>query len=371
MKKILLLILLLLPITSYGASFRSAPALFSAGIRDQGTLTSFTIDTALNVAGKSGKTTGIVFNPDRTQTSGNLNWYVYCTASTGSPTNSEAYIYMSATTTTGGNDAQRPATTTGLLYTSSNTDMTGCGTGLWKKYSFTGASLTPGQSYFMMIKNTTATPASNSFAVLVRGAWDSYAFDRGGLYSYSTSDGFTTDPSANSSIIAPMIIEYDNGDVVGNPFTASVAHAANTNSRGVRVSFSEDVYLNGIYPFQSASTVLEDISIYDGSTQIASTTADIWNRNTGVLFMFEPVLLTGGVEYDIVTRLSSNSTTFARYTMGNSPIPSAVESVWTNFKYVDGTAGSLTLYATSTGAMTLLISDNPAISVGKAWGVIE
>ena len=68
MKKLLLLILLLIPITSYGASFRSAPSLFSAGIRDQGTLTSFTIDTALNVAGMSGKTTGIVFNPDRTHT---------------------------------------------------------------------------------------------------------------------------------------------------------------------------------------------------------------------------------------------------------------------------------------------------------------
>lgn len=374
MKKILLIIILLVSfaVISKADTFGPMSGIFNVGISDGGSATSFTVDSKVSV-GVSGASTGLVFYNSQSQTSGTFDVAVYCTASTGTANDTYMLLWNGPT---GAEDDDRPSPSLGNIATSTTVDMSDCGSGKWKQYAFTGVSLNQASTTFAIIVNNTATPASNNFAVLIRGPLDSYNMSTAGqteFKAYSTANGFTTDPTGASSITAPMVVKYGNGTIEGLPIVATVSHASNSNTRGIRLNFDEDIQVSGFY-LQCANSALSSLRIYQGSTVILNYPTSLHNRINSGVARFASTTLSGGLDYDFVCMFTSNTTALTRYTMGNSPIPDMVNSSVTNATYVDGTAGSLTESATSTALFNVNIFTNPAVSGGSStdiWGIMN
>lgn len=374
MKKLLLTIILFLATATnvHADTFGPMVGVNNIGISDGGTITSFTVDSKV-VVGVSGAATGLVFYNSQSQTSGDFEAVVYCTASTGSATSSYMLLWNGPTAA---EDDDRPSASLGNIATSTNVDMSDCGSGKQKSYTFTGVTLNQGSTTFAIIVNNSTTPASNNFAILVRGPIDSYNLSTAGQFefkAYSTTNGFTTDPTGASSITAPMVVKYANQEEEGMPIVATASHANNSNIRGVRLNFDEDVIVNGFY-LPCAGANLSALRIYQGSTVVLNYPTSLHNRINSSVARFASTTLSGGLDYDFVCIFSGNSTAFATYTMGTSPMPATWNAAITNGAYVDGaTAGSLTEFATTTGLYNISIYKNPAISGGSVqeiWGSI-
>ena len=355
-----LAVLLLGPTTAF-AQWGNLPFLFRVGVTDTGSATSFTLDSNFVCCVTNSGDGYVIFFPGRAQTSGTFKIYAQCTSSTGTPDLSSAAIYATAT---GANDPDRADAGSSALYTSSNTDASACGTSKWLTYSFTGVTFTPGAFYVGVVKNDEAVPTSDYFAIQTRGALDgSDLVLPATLRSATTTDGFTTDPTIVSAM-APVVLKYDDGSVLGNPFVATSTPASNTNFRGMRVNFSEDVSVLGFW-YNISSTAINAVKIYQGSTEVASVTTDPFAEQRASAVYFPPTTLTGGLDYDFVVEFATASTAGIVYTMGTSP-PADVAAINPNWSYVNGaTAGSFTETTDAIFFGAIMLADNPAITGGS------
>lgn len=366
MKKLLTLIaiILLIPTSVFGfgsTRFGRMPFLIGIGVLDVGTATSFTIDSAF-VFGTSGDSWGATF-PGKSQSSASLTVYVYCTAVTGTPNSSTAYIYASAS---GANDTDRPDAGSSPIATSGVVDASGCGTAGWLTYTFSSVSLSDSNYYWFVLTNTTGTPASNNFSVQSRGSIDSTNFSVNSLRSTTNADGWTTDGTLIAGS-APIVIKFSDGSIIGMPYVSTTAHANNTNFRGARVNFDESVNIGGFLHNVITST-MNSFKIYQGSTEVYSFTTDPYSEAEANIVLFPSTTLTKGVDYDFVLGFASGSTAGPAYCMGNSA-PADVLAVNTNFTYVEGaTAGSFTESADCVWFGELMINNNPEISTGGGGG---
>jgi len=344
------------------APWGGGPGRFAVGFGDAGTATSTTINTNF-VKDTSGQFIGVHFSSPVSQTSGSLTWYVYCTAQTGTTDLTAAKIYPGPT---GTEDDDRPAVGASELATSGTVDASGCGTAQWLTYSFTGVTLTQGNHYWLGVYNTEADPVNNTVSIMTRGLDDGFltnaTFTTWGVMT--TSDGFATDSVNSATQLSPTVLKFNNGSVFGMPYVAAgAAHANNTNMRGMRVYFTEDVKV-GCVDMQATDTSFNfnTFEIYDGANSIKSITWDRYSEANSGELCFSSVTLTGGVDYDFVVTFSAADNAGTTHTMGNNP-PADVQVIGQNWTYVDGaTAGSLTEATTTAWFGTIILDDNPAIS---------
>jgi hypothetical protein len=379
MKKTLSLLFILsvlvAPHLALSSTFGSMGSMM-VGITDTGTVTQTAVSTAFNFGVAGSTMVGVHFIAERDQTLGSLTMYVYCTAVTGTPSNSIAVLYDTAAQFA--NDVNRPNST--ATATSTNTDMSGCASQQWVTYSFTNVTLISGQSYFIGITNTTATPASNNFSITTRGAIDSALgcastapLCERRFETFTTTDGFTTDPTVTSVGYASFILKYNDGTLVGNPFVvAAQTPANNANMRGFRVTFDEDVNVIGLgLTGLNGDADAKAYAIYNGAVQVASSSLDRYAYSLSSATMFSSaVTLSGGVTYDFVMEgIGGNiATTGGIYAIGNNP-PADVVAVNDKFTYVTGaSAGSLTSTTTAIWAGWVLLDTNPAITGGGGGG---
>jgi hypothetical protein len=276
------------------------------------------------------------------QTTAALTIYAYLSTKTGSPTAVHASVYAGPS---GVMDAQRPDTGAALA-TSAAVDVSAQADDSWTTFSIASISLTAGATYWVVIHNATATPASNYPTYWTRRWNGNSALAR--FAAYTTANGFTSDPtivSAGSEFVACM--KFSDGSFLGNPYVVSTAHASNTNDRGARFVFDADTRVAGIHNstvggLQNAN--LTAVKVYQGATEIASITPDLSQMTNGGPMYFSDVLtFTGGVAYDVVGKYGGNATAGWRVDAGMSPPADVAACMASQVQYVDGaTPGSYT-----------------------------
>lgn len=350
-------------------SYSRSPLAAVVGALDTGTPTSSAnIDTAF-VFETSGDAFAARFVAPESQSAATLTFYAFCTALTGTPTFQvevrEGY--------NGSGDIDRPRTGGSNIGSSSST-VTSPAANTWVSWTVT-CSLTAGDVYWVLVKNTHATPASNHATFQYRGALDSIAsgaivtpqqyFALGGY----TTDGFATDPTVSTASIGTWVIKFSSGALLGMPFVASSAHASNQNSRGVRVQFTEDVVMSGVISGIAASAT--GVSIYQGGSLVVSEAGDSSSASRPV-YRIAPITLTGGTDYDVVITFGVNSTQGTFYTMGQAEgsVPTDVKACMPSFIVgaIDGAGPTFTPDTSQLQLLQLIVDDNPAIAGGSSGG---
>lgn len=308
------------------------------------------------------------------QSNGTLDVYVPLNAAvTGNPSDVRCAIYASAGAA---EDPDRPDAGGSALATSGAVNLTGFAANTWATFALTGVSLTQGATYYLLIDNRTATPASNYpvfrlTGVLNLATWQTTA-GRFWMVVGTSANGITTDPTYVSNPCVAVIAFGDGTTIMGFPAVLASAHASNTNDRGCRVQFSEDVVISGVL-LNSTLTSCNGLKIYaaTGGSALVSVTPDVAQLQNPA-FRFDPLTLTGGVSYDIVFAFSGNSTSVTKYTTGAGTIPDDVAACFPAWYLgaVDGTTpGSYALDATAFVPMALLLDNNPAIAGGSGGGL--
>ena len=303
------------------------------------------------------------------QSAATLTAYFYVVAVTGTP-DFQMGVYNGPVT---GGDLERPeAGGSDLASAPSTLSLSSADDGTWVSATCT-VSLTAGNNYFVILKNTHGTPASNNATFRYRGALDGIGTNGTAVYSSCqtgyTTDGFTTDPTVQASSFGCIIVKFSDGTLLGNPYVSSSAHASNTNSRGIRVQFTEDVVVSGIST-PGLGTTVNGVGVYPtaSGTPIVSASGDATAEEKSGIFRFAPTTLTGGTSYDIVTNFATNSTIGTFYTMGEAEgnVPADVIACRPlgTFGSVDGTVGSMTFNTSQITATALIIDNFPAIASG-------
>jgi hypothetical protein len=346
------------------------------GPNDTGSLSACpAIDSAF-VHNTSGDAFFALITPPVTQ-SGTLTVYVYVTAVTGTPD----FQLEVRDSDTGSGDIDRPLTSGSNLATSPSTlSLTAADANKWKSLTCS-VNMTRSAAYFVILKNTHATPASNYATFAYRGALDGWGnFPGGSAHLASgcpgyTLNGFTSDPTMNpASTMGPLVMKFSDGSLIGMPYVSSAAHASNANSRGNRFTFTEDVVVSGIISTMGTSGVITGGAIYDTSgTLIASAVADTYMKQRSLLTRFAPVTLVGGTAYDVVNTVSSATGLGTFYTMGEAEgsLPADVIACRAaSIAAVTGTPGSMTVDTSRVMTIGLIVDDMPAIAGGGSTVIV-
>ncbi|MDH5244847.1 MAG: hypothetical protein OEW98_00235 [Betaproteobacteria bacterium] len=341
------------------------------GSQDGGSVTSSpNIDSAFTFE-SSGDVYAIKFVSPVAQTSETLTVYAFVTAVTGTP----SFSLEVRKGYQGTGDSDRPETGGANLASGASTVSSPSAT-TWVTFTCT-VTLTLGDVFWILIKNTHATPASNHATFCTRGSLDSttqmlfvnaYIFQAG----YSL-DGFTTDPTMNNNAMAPVVLKFGDGSLMGCPWVGSTNHASNANNRGVRVQFSEDVVVSGLLTNIVNAAYSTGLAIYQNGSTVLTEGGDyaiIANNNPQ--FRFAPTTLSGGVAYDVVLTFSNNATQGVFYHMGQAEgsVPADVKACLPSYLIgsVDSATSSFTPDTSQTMFVALLVDDNPAIAGGVSLG---
>lgn len=320
--------------------------------------TTLDLNTAF-VNATSGTALAMRFCSPSTQSSATLTVYAYMTAKTGSPTNVKAAIFAGPS---GAMDDDRPDTGAALGI-SGATDVSAQSANSWTTFTISSVSLTKGVDYWLVFYNDTATPASNYPTYMSRG-WNGAMATR--FAAYTTTNGFTTDPSAvSSSSEAPFVLAFADGTIMGCPYVVSTAHANNSESRGMRFTFDSAHTIVGLFSGFSATSATT-LKVYNGASEVGSATLSLSQKNNAQCIYFDaPITFAAGVAYDVVWSTSSGSTQGARIGPGVSPPADVSNCMNSGIGYVTGTTpGSFTHTAGEFTTILLLVDNVPAASGG-------
>lgn len=310
---------------------------FQVGV-DVGAKTGWPVDAAY-VFETSGEAVFLRFLATNSQTSGNLDVYFYCNgAPTGTPT------YKCELRNGGTTQSMRPEVGGAQIAVTADVSPT---TDTWMKFSFTNVSLTTGLQYYLIVYNTHATPVSNYCSWIYRGALDQHGYATGFPFQTGYTDtGFTTNPTVTSSCTGCAVLKYSNGDIVGNPYVNTEAHAGNTNHRGIRVTFTADVVTWGLGYIGGGSAVTREMRIYQGASLVVAGQLTEWAESGDNMIVFADQTLSANTAYDLVLSPGAGLAHGNIYTMGMVTPPADILAAKPQgvLGYVDGaTPGSLTL----------------------------
>lgn len=331
-----------------------------------------TFSTAINgalVKGTSGTAWFGVISAAVGMSSATLTLYVYVGSVTGSPT-FQLQIWGGAT---GAEDDDRPTTSGSNLASAPSTlTLTSADNNTWVSLTAT-VSLTASETYFLVIENTHATPASNHSTFAVRGALDSI---NGGLllpFVRAQRAGYTTDGWAASDGVlgngtGPFITRYGDGTIIGFPYVGSETAASSSNDRGMRVQFNENVAPTNLgFVHVDGDTLNVEINAASDGANLASHTLDLFQRINSPIAYLPMVTMLGGAEYDCVMTFGA-AATGTLYHMGESlaNVPADVLACRPlSWGYVNGaTPGSYVLDNSRLWPFALGLDDNPAITGG-------
>lgn len=334
---------------------RNFQDLYMAAVLDPGAQSSHNVATAF-VFETSGDAMMVYFISPVTQVNGTLDLTFYIDTLTGLPD----FNMEMRNGPVGTDDPDRPEAG-GLTIGTPGSIVSPTVVDRWYKLSMTALSLTVGSAYFAILKNVSGIPASNHADIVFRGQLDGTPFKGNAptvIGAGFTADGFLTDPTAGQGI-SPMILTFNDGTLMGQPYVESGAGASGTDWRGNRIQFDTDVVCSGIqFVGQGAAVESGTFSIYQGSTEIATVQA---NRTSGQnripVGRWVPVPLTAGLNYDFVFQPGSTSGVGTVYDTGQGTIPSEVTaSKYHQATYVTGpTPGSFTEITEQIGAAAAYI----------------
>ena len=319
--------------------------------------TAITINDAM-VYGTSGSAVGYRFTAPVGQTSASLAAHVRMTAKTGAPTSITGYLYRGAQ---GSEDPDRPETGGSPVCTTSVVDADVVAAPDWLSFSAASCTIVQGQVYWFIVANTTGTPASNNISLLTRP--QNFAIGSR-MLAYSTTTGWSTDPTVQSaSTEAPIVLKFSDGTLMGNPYVVATAHASNTNDRGCRWQYDEDMEIAGVLNPQTFIGT-GDIKVYQGSTLLDTISYDrTLNQRAGVIYFTNVITFSGGTPYDVIIDPSGNNSSASMLTAGTAPPTDVSNAMYSQMWYVDGaTPGSYTATQGATCGLVLIPNNIPAVA---------
>ncbi len=337
---------------------------------DDGTAATFTPDSAYTFW-NAGDAIGIRFCAPASQTNGALKLYMWCTAIANTP----EYTATLRESASAEDDTDVPDDDAALLATSDEITPSALD---WEVFTFASASLTAGQSYWLIVANTDlGNEATDTATWATRGAADGHGIMPGtagqwGMSIVTATDGFANGaPTVIGTVIPPVVIAFAGGTVLGNPYVAdSAAHANNQNYRGNAFKFPGKVSAGGLAWAQgTASMSKAGIYAADGSAMVEITLDQTTKAKAGCVY-FAPTDLTGGTTYYAVTGYSANSTAGMIYTMGEAvaDVPADVLAARPyGVAYVDAAATAdlaASADASKICSMALILADIPVASAG-------
>lgn len=333
---------------------------------DSGSQAAIQIDSAY-VFETSGEAFICRFVSPVNQTNGNLTFYAYASAITGSP-DFDAEVRNGPA---GGDDLDRPENGGSTLDTVAGVVPVA---GTWSTFPFTNLTLVQGQQYYIIVHNAHATPASNHASWNIRGATDghpnmstvaAYMFQTG-----YTTDGFTSDPSVTGASQGTAVIKFDDDTKISFPYVGSESHASNTNDRGNRITFLENIKVLG-HKHKGTTTSMDEVAIRQGASTVITVPTDAFAEGKSSGALYGPLELTKALAYDFIIGYASNSTSGNIYNMGEAEgdLPADVLACRQAGGYVDGVAGSYTVDLSKIAGMYLWLDDLVA-AAGGAGGLL-
>lgn len=305
----------------------------------------------------SGDAIGLRFSAPVGQTNAALTVYAFLTAETGSATDVRCAVFAGPS---GAMDAQRPSTDAALA-TSAACDVSSQAANTWSTFSISSVSLTAGATYWLVIYNATASPASNYPTYMTRG----WAGPITRFNAVTTTDGWAASDGTAVANDAPIVIKFSDGSLIGNPFVVSTQHASNANDRGNRYTFDAAVVVSGVYTILN-NTLTTAIKVYQGASEVASVTLDRAQLNTTgfAIYFNAPVTFAAGTAYDVVVDPSGSTNVGGRISAGTSAPADVLSCMPAGLTAIGGaTPGS---YSTEEGfyAIFLIVDNIPAAAGG-------
>ena len=317
---------------------------------DSGNYTATTNNSAY-VEGVSGDAHVFGFTSPISQTTSSLSVYIFYNSKGGSPTSTRMDIIADD-----GADPQRPDEADSIA--NDTIDVDAVSTQTWVTFSFASVTLVAGAWYWILIQNTTGTPATNFASFGRRCSLDAPPGGRQrhltGVRSGNTITGLTSDP-INVDNFAPCVIAFNDGTIIGCPWVRNTTPSGFVQStdgvRGFRLQFTNPLPILYGFAMQGSDNSYENAKIHNGSVEVAiSPGTGVWNRKyqpTSILTAaFDPgVNLLPGVDYDFVCDFMGNGAAAGWLYMGQSSPPADVKAAGKIFgnqpRAVWGTASEL------------------------------
>lgn len=283
-----------------------------------------------------------------TQVSGTVDVYAFLQSKNANPTGIYCTIYAGPT---GAENVACPDIS-GVIIGVTSADISAQGTNTWTRFPFTGVSLSGGLTYWTVLNNNTSTPITNNATYLNRGYNGNSASAR--FLSYITTNGFLTSPTVGAAgTDFPIVIKFNDGSVFGNPYVQLASHANDANDRGNRYRFNAYTVVNGLFFGMQPGANCTGIKIYQGVNELVSITPDLNQLANAVpIYFSNSITLAPGIDYDVVAKFSTNTSSVGSRVMPGAGAPDDVYSCMpTGLSYIDGaTPGSYTV----TGGMTAI-----------------
>jgi hypothetical protein len=288
---------------------------------DFGTKTTGAVIDSAFVKGTSGDSWWGKFVAPLSQTSAALTLYALCGSTAGTVTNAATALVYNGPT--GAEDDDNPGST--LLGTSSTATPV---TDQWTTFTFSSVTLVSGATYYVIITNTDADPVTNNFAYVTRGAMDGIVSAISRFLEAGTDNvGFSgAAPAVAAAGQGPFVVKFSDGSIMGHPYTGQATHANATDDRGNRLVLAMDMLISGVQ-FNGWSANVVGMEINRGSTNLLSITFDKNTLNNTKMMRFTPILLSAGVEYDVVLIMTGTTTgSVIVYNMTQASPPADVQN---------------------------------------------
>lgn len=258
-----------------------------------GSRTSFALDSAF-VNGTSGDAVAIRYMAQAASKITEV--YVFCADKTGSPSTFTCTIYNESSNAARAGTTSRSSSTTVTLPAGS--------TGWMKFDTFSDYTPTVGEILWIVIHNTTDTPASNYISVLT--ATNTVFFSGATSFhatGYTTTAGFSSNGTQVNEM--PFVINHG-GTYVGQPFTQRTTRSSASTEYGFQFTPTEDVKVSGVLIGVGSANyadfrILADatapggsaLNSYDLDSDSNETTCDL----VGAKMFDSVVTLSGGTTY--------------------------------------------------------------------------
>ena len=352
---------------SWGAGFINY---WPASLADSGNKTALQVDSAF-VFETSGDAIVCRFISPVSQTSGTLTINAFVTADSG--TTSSFNVQVRNANTSG--DQHRPESGGSTIGTpGSAVDLNGTAAS-WATFTVTGLTLTAGLVYFIIIENLSASPASDHATIVYRPGLDGQLSNilGEGHKAGTTVNGITSDP-VMSAALSPVVVSFDDGTIIGNPYVDTGVNASGTDYRGNQWEFPFDVEVIGLC-WATTSTALSGgtAGLYetDGTILIEKTISFSQALEVTMQYFGESITIAANSAFNSLIKPALSTGSITMYDLGETSPPADVVSAGLCNGSVKGSdKAALTLNTAEAGQIWLILGTFAAPGGGGSASVL-
>ena len=262
----------------------------------------FILNSAL-VKGTSGDCVCVHFSPREDQSNGTLDLHFWCNAQSGTP-NLRVSLLATSSSVYGPDTAATYDVLDGQTATPGSDQA--AATAEWLSFSFTGVYLTANKSYWALLHNVDATPATNTatiypYSMSQQGASGGAGRRCSAETSINGATGLTGQgiSSAYSSRAFCGVVKFNNGAIHGSPMVGAYSPTSGTEHIGARFTPDRDYILLSWQQSEAVTaTNLDGYLVCQGTTIIQQSSGSDATDKDETSAAMPLTLLKAGLPYD-------------------------------------------------------------------------